>query len=99
MRLSTVVIVLLLLIVGALLVYLYFAPPKLITIVERPVYDVNYVSWRPWAWGAGGWGWPGASYVNRPMPHFYGSHGGGWHPKFGAGGKPPMKPTPPAPPA
>jgi hypothetical protein len=87
MRLSTVVIVLLLLTVGALVVYLYNAPANVVTVVERPVYEVDSVSWLPWAVGAGGWGWPGSYYWNRPMPRYYGPRwGGGSH--WGGGGAP-----------
>lgn len=86
MRLSIILIALLLLTVALLVAYIYYVPPKMVTIVERPVYDYG-VSWRPWSWGAGGYGWPGAVYVNRPMPHFGGGgHGGGGGPHGGGGG-------------
>ena len=42
--------------------------PK-IEIVETRI--VPEMSWRPWNWGAGGFGWPGAFYTSRPMPNFY----------------------------
>jgi hypothetical protein len=87
MRFSTVIILLLLAVVGALVFYVFYAPPKMVTIVERPVYDYGSVSWRPWSWGGGGWGWPGSYYVNRPVPHF-GPHPphGGDKPMLGPGG-------------
>ncbi len=63
----------------------------MVTIVERPVYDYG-VSWVPWSWGSGGYGWPGSYYVNRPMPHFYGTrdgaHGGHGGPRPDGGGGP-----------
>ncbi len=77
MRFSTVLILLLLLTIGVLVFYIFYLPPKMVTIVERPVYDYG-VSWVPWSWGSGGYGWPGSYYVNRPMPHF-GPRGGGSH--------------------
>ncbi len=73
MRFTTILILLLLAAVGILLFYIYYLPPKMVTIVERPVYDYG-VSWVPWSWGAGGWGWPGSYYVNRPMPRYGPSH-------------------------
>ena len=69
MRFSTIVILLLLVVVAVLAFYVFYVPPKVVTIVERPVYEYG-VSWRPWSWGGGGWGWPGSTYVNRPLPHF-----------------------------
>jgi hypothetical protein len=77
MSFTTILILLLLLTVGVLVFYIFYLPPKMVTIVERPVYDYG-VSWVPWSWGSGGYGWPGAYYVNRPMPHF-GPRGGGSH--------------------
>ncbi len=76
MRFSTVIILLLVAAITGLVFYIYYVPPKIITIVERPVYEYG-VSWRPWSWGGGGWGWPGASYINRPMPDYYGRPGHG----------------------
>jgi hypothetical protein len=77
MGFSTGLILLLLLVVAVLIFYIYYVPPKMVTIVERPVYDYG-VSWVPWSWGAGAWGWPGSTYVNRPVPHYGpGPRGGG----------------------
>lgn len=84
MRFSTVLILLLLAAVAILVFYIFYVPPKMVTIVERPVYEYG-VSWRPWSWGAGSWGWPGAYFVNRPMPDYYGRPGHGRR-DFGSGG-------------
>lgn len=68
-----ILIVLLLLTIAALVGYIYYVPPKIVTVVERPIYEYG-PRWRPWSWGWGGWGWPGAYYVNRPVPQYYGDH-------------------------
>jgi hypothetical protein len=81
MGLHTVLILLLFVVIGVLLFYIYQVPPKFVTVVERPVYDYNYVTWNPWSWGAGSLGWPGSYYVNRPRPHYYGSGASGGIPR------------------
>jgi hypothetical protein len=77
MALNTVLILILFVVIGVLVLYIYQLPPKVVTVVERPVYDYNYVTWNPWSWGAGSLGWPGSYYVNRPRPHYYGSGASG----------------------
>ena len=69
MRASTIAILVLLVVVSALVYYIFVSPPQQIAIVETRV--VPEMSWVPWSWGAGGYGWPGAFFVSRPMPHFY----------------------------
>jgi hypothetical protein len=103
MKISSFLIAVLIVAVGVLAFYVFYAPPKIVTVVERPVvnYGFDYpVNWVPWSYGRGGWGWPGASYVNRPMPHFYrrpspppgprpggdGARPGGGGPRPGGGG-------------
>jgi len=72
MNVSSFLIAVLIIAVGVLAFYVFYAPPKIVAVVERPVVQYDYpVNWVPWSFGRGGWGWPGAFYVNRPMPHFY----------------------------
>jgi hypothetical protein len=86
MGLHTVLILILFVVIGVLLFYIYQVPPNVVTVVERPVYDYNYVTWSPWSWGAGSLGWPGSYYVNRPRPHYYGSGASGGVPRRHYGG-------------
>lgn len=97
MRLSIILIVLFLLTIALLVMYIYYVPPKMVTIVERPVYDYG-VSWVPWSMGAGGYGWPGSYYVNRPMPHFYRSGNDGRRKPVPPPVAPPAPPAVPPPP-
>ncbi len=79
MKPTTIVIGILVIAVAVLFYYVFAAPPvQQIAVVETRI--VPEMSWRPWSWGAGGWGWPGAFYVSRPMPNFYPRHHDGGRP-------------------
>lgn len=61
-------------VIGFLVYSLIRAKSRPTEVVE--VVSPTYVSWSPWSWGWMTYGWPGASYVHRPMPHYYGDGGG-----------------------